>query len=163
MAQHGNRSKVNIKDWLISTSKLYKIFISVNLAHFIRVLFGQLQLNVAAAILTTMICSSERKQFLSQWPSTRSKQKLQWTILQDHQGSLCTVLPEPLANKFVWRNFVNCKMGKASRSVISIYVYFKLSTAIRSIPSPQLTIVGCEDNIFLTSVVISSTVISSIH
>jgi len=47
--------------------------------------------NVAAEILTTMICTSERKQFLSQWPSRSSKQKLQWTILQVHQGSLCRV------------------------------------------------------------------------
>jgi len=91
------------------------------------------------------------------------KIKPQWTILQVHQGSLCRVLLEPLVNKFIWRNFVNCKMGNASRSVISIYVYFKLSTAIASVPSPQLTIVGCEDNIFLANVVISSTVISSIH
>jgi len=50
----------NMDEWLISANKLFKIFISDNFIHFICVLFEQLQMIVAAEILT-MICTSERK------------------------------------------------------------------------------------------------------
>ena len=115
----------NMDEGLISANKLFKIFISVNFTHFICAVW---------TITNECSCWNPNYNDLHFWKKVVSepvaeykvKIKPQWTILQVHQGSLCRVLLEPLVNKFIWRNFVNCKMCKASRSVISIYVYFKL-------------------------------------
>lgn len=105
---------------LISANELYKFpFLPTTSFHL--VLFGQLQLNVAAKILTTMICTSWVLKEISEpgvQYNIKSKNSTRafFKSIRDH----CVgALLEPLANKFVGRNFVNCKMGKGSRSVIT--------------------------------------------
>ena len=79
---------------------------------------------------------------------------------------------EPLANKFIRRNFINCTGSKAKefRLIHKLHIKccayqqcLKPRVELRSIPSPQLAIVGWEDNNFLAKAVMSSRVNSSIQ